>query len=89
MSQSRLILFRLRPDETEYLREQLGVGGFQQKFFAETSRLDLRTGEIALNDAELGKIVRYCSYGPGGFQSVLKKIFLRSIEDMLHGHREK
>ncbi|WP_147150829.1 hypothetical protein [Neoasaia chiangmaiensis] len=89
MSESQHILFRLNEEEREHLRSQIGIGGFQQKFFADKNRLDAETGEIRLTDCELGKIIRYCSYGPGGFQNELRRIFKRSIDDLLRGQREK
>jgi len=89
MPESRHILFRLHDDEIAALHKQLGEGGFQQKFLSDSSRLDRASGEIRLTDRELGKIIRYCSYGPGGFQSDLRLIFARSIGELLSGKREK
>ena len=84
-----LIFFRLNSDETELLVAQAGVGGFQQRFSTLIPRLDRDAGTIRINDADLGKIVRYCSYGPGGWQGDLRKIFLRSIQKLLAGNRER
>ncbi|WP_349934743.1 hypothetical protein [Acetobacter sp. A11-2] len=89
MSDQELILFRLTPDEATALTAQKGQGGFQSLFAKRLAQFDSTRNEVRLTDEGLGMIVRHLSYGPGGFQLYLKKIFGRSLMDLLNGIRER
>ncbi|MCH4024064.1 MAG: hypothetical protein LKH33_10215 [Acetobacter sp.] len=89
MSQRELILFRLTEEEANLLVDQKGQGGFQELFAADVTKFNPETRELRLNDEDLGMIVRHLSYGSGGFQSVLKSIFGRSLSNLQSGKREK
>jgi hypothetical protein len=61
-----------------------GAGGQQQ--FHDLLRNQLANGNltILLDDADLGKLVRYMTqYGSGGFQGRLKKAFTRALRDII------
>jgi len=74
----------LRQDEANHLLEPSGSGGQQQ--FHEMLREQLEDGNLTihLNDADLGKLVRYMTqYGSGGFQGRLRSAFRRPLLELI------
>ncbi len=59
----------------------VGQGGFQTLIRSLQKQLDPATGEMDLTDAQVGKLVRYMSYKPGGFEGRLASALRR----LLHG----
>ena len=48
-------------------------------------RAKLTTGGIiALNDEQLGEIVRYMSYQQSGFRDRVRRVFRRSVTDLVN-----
>jgi hypothetical protein len=76
------IEFRLTPAEMAILNRPLnGTGGFQS--FGRALQASLGTnGSISLTDAQVGRIIRHISNGPGGFEDRLKDAFGRSIREV-------
>jgi hypothetical protein len=60
-----------------------GSGGFQTlgpHFAAKV----LLTGKLHLFDEELGAIIRHMSYVQSGFRDRVRKIFRRSLNELMH-----
>ncbi len=79
----RPIVLTLTEEEAAELLAPVGQGG-QQNFHAGIlSQLQNGNRAIAFNDDQLGKLIRYMTqYGPGGFQSRLRKAFLRPLREL-------
>lgn len=74
----------LTEEEAHFIMEPSGDGGQQQ--FHESIRKQLGDGKrtVVLDDAELGKLVRYMTqYGSGGFQGLLRKAFKRPLVELI------
>lgn len=56
-----------------------GQGGFQSLIRDLQGRFDPATRSIEMTDALIGKVVRYLSYKPGGFEGRLAAGFQRNI----------
>jgi hypothetical protein len=75
---------QLTEDEAQFILEPSGDGG--QQLFHEALRGQLASGKrtMILDDANLGKLVRYMTqYGSGGFQGRLRKAFKRSLIEII------
>lgn len=87
MSEPKPIEFILTDDEASALLEPHGDGGHQsfQKMIIDQLQGGNRT--LKFDDADIGFLFRYMTYGwdskGGGFQSRLKKAFLRSFKERL------
>ena len=80
----RVHRFRLTQDEARNLHDPMGDGGHQHFIRKMLSRLDSETGQIVIDDGDLGKLVRYMTgYGSGGFQYRLRRAFGRSLRQMM------
>lgn len=77
------IRFKLTPDEVAELRKPVNGGGGYQALLRTLAPSINRNGSITLDDETLGKIVRMCAYGSGGFQGRLRAAFRRSVRDLL------
>jgi len=87
MSQGNLIKFLLNQEEVKQLNKHpKGQGGFQDLLL---TFFDSKTNTFTLNDENLGQVIRYMGYGPGGFQSTLRQVFSRSINELMSGNRQK
>ena len=74
----------LNEEEAASLREPYGEGGHQVLMDDLRDQLQEGTLTIRLNDAELGKVVRYMTqYGSGGFQGRLKHALKRPLIALL------
>lgn len=77
------IRLKLTPEEVAELKKPVeGKGGYQtllRRLEPEISK----NGSITIDDETLGKIVRMCAYGSGGFQGRLRAAFRRSVRDLL------
>jgi len=81
---ARPIVLTLTSDEAAELLAPVGAGG--QQTFHQGIIGQLQNGNLVLafNDDQLGKLIRYMTqYGPGGFQSRLRKAFRRSLLELL------
>ncbi|MBA4052459.1 MAG: hypothetical protein C0472_11405 [Erythrobacter sp.] len=77
------ITFRLTQLEVAELRKPVNGQGGYQTLFRELQPLITRVGSLTVTDQQLGRIVRSCKYGAGGFQARLRAAFGRSIRDLL------
>ena len=80
----RPIVLTLTEAEAADLLTPVGNGG--QQTFHEGILAQLQNGNraVAFNDDQLGKLLRYMTqYGPGGFQSRLRKAFRRPLLELL------
>lgn len=78
------VLFILKPSEVaEIMKPAKGSGGHQSLMLHLQSLVDQNTGEIELDDDDIGKIVRYSGYGQGGFQSRFRAAFRRSLREWM------
>ena len=60
-----------------------GQGGFQTLIRSLQNALDPATRTIDMTDAMIGKVVRYLSYKPGGFEGRLASGFQRNITNYM------
>lgn len=77
------VQFKLTPAErTEILKPVNGTGGYQTllRDLQQTLQPD---GTLVLDDELLGRVVRMCRYGNGGFQGRLKSAFRTHIRDLM------
>ncbi len=78
------IILTLTADEAAELLAPAGAGG--QQTFQQLIISQLQGGNLAVSfdDDQLGKLIRYMTqYGPGGFQSRLRKAFRRPLRDLI------
>lgn len=74
--------FKFTPDEVAKLNIQPnGQGGFQSLTLQLQAALNPQTRTIDMTDAMIGKVVRYLSYKPGGFEGRLAAAFVRNIRE--------
>jgi hypothetical protein len=77
------IALRLNAQEVAELQKAVrGAGGYQT-LLRQLQPLLKRGGWLTIDDNTLGRIVRSCAYGSGGFQGRLRRAFRRSINDLL------
>lgn len=60
-----------------------GSGGLQS-LIRTLQQLLQPNGEIQLTDAQVGRIIRYMGYGPGGMEGRLQRAFLRPFTEIMH-----
>jgi hypothetical protein len=61
-----------------------GEGGQQELRHQLTDQLASSGNQVTLNDADLGKLIRYMTqYGGGGFQGNLRRAFTRALLEQL------
>jgi hypothetical protein len=81
------IEFTLTVDEAAELLEPSGEGGHQSLHARLIDQLQNGNLVLKFDDAHIGELFRYMTYGwdskGGGFQSRLKKAFLRSFRERL------
>ncbi len=81
---ARPFSFTLSGSEQAALREPAGAGGHQALQALLIERLQEGNGTLELDDAELGKVIRYMTqYQGGGFQNRLRAGFIRSLRELL------
>ncbi|CAM3066368.1 hypothetical protein SPAN111604_02015 [Sphingomonas antarctica] len=56
-----------------------GQGGFQSLIRTLQAQLNPATGTMVLTDAQVGRVVRYMSYRPGGFEGRLAAALRRQL----------
>lgn len=84
MNRDKLTRLRVRPWVIRHLREHPPGGGFQDykhRLIEKLDGSDTVEGRIVVvfDDQELGELIRHMGYGGGGFQSMLKKVFLSAL----------
>lgn len=77
------IRFDLNVDEVAELQKPVNGNGGYQNLFRQLQPMIKRNGSITVDDETLGRIVRMCAYGSGGFQGRLRAAFRRSIRGLL------
>lgn len=60
-----------------------GQGGFQSLIRQLQTRFDPDTSSIEMSDALIGRVIRYLSYKPGGFEGRLAAGFRRNITEYI------
>jgi hypothetical protein len=75
--------FKLTPDEIAELKKPVNGAGGYQTLLKNLAPLITKSGNITVDDETLGKIIRMCAYGSGGFQGRLRAAFRRSVRDLL------
>ena len=76
--------FKFTPAEAAKLNIQAnGQGGFQTLSRQLQAAFDPQTRTIDMTDAMIGKVVRYLSYKPGGFEGRLASAFIRNIKEQM------
>jgi len=78
------IVLILTQAEAAELLTPVGTGG--QQTFHQGLIAQLQSGNLAVafDNEQMGKLIRYMTqYGPGGFQSRLRKAFRRSLQELL------
>ena len=77
------IIITLLPTEIAEIRKPIrGTGGWQS-LFRELRALLQPNGDIMLDDAMLGRVLRMAHYSQGGYQGRLRQAFGRSIKSMI------
>jgi hypothetical protein len=77
--------FRFTPAEVSALNIPAnGQGGFQSLIRTLQTALDPATRTIEMTDSMIGKVVRYLSYKPGGFEGRLATGFQRNITNFMN-----
>lgn len=77
------VRFNLNPAEVAELNKPVNGQGGYQTLFQKLQPLIKRNGSITLDDETLGRIIRMCAYGSGGFQGRLRAAFRRSVRGLL------
>ena len=85
--EARRVLLHLTDNEAEVLKAPAGDGGQQGFHQFIISQLENGNLDVAFDDDQLGKLMRYMTqYGPGGFQGRLRKAFRRSLAQLITPH---
>lgn len=77
------IALTLNPAEAAEIARPINGNGGLQSFGRKLQTKIQTNGTIVLSDSEMGKIIRYISYKPGGFENRLAAAFTRSIREIL------
>ena len=78
------LTFKFTDDEVKELEKPAnGQGGFQSLIKKLQGILDKQNGVLALTDAQIGTVVRYMSYKPGGFEGRLAAGFRRNLHGFI------
>lgn len=75
--------FDLTPDEVAELQKSVNGSGGYQTLLRQLQPTIKKNGSITVDDDTLGRIVRMCAYGSGGFQGRLRAAFRRSVRGLL------
>ena len=80
----RLAELTLTPGELAQLNAPwAGRGGFQKHLAPKLQAKVTQAGVVKVDDSELGEIVRYMSYDQSGFRDRVRKVFRRSIIELI------
>jgi hypothetical protein len=71
--------------EAAEILKPAGRGGHQEMHKKLLAQLANGNLTISLDDERLGELVRYMSYGSGGFQGRLRKAFKRALLEAIRG----
>jgi hypothetical protein len=83
--QATPIAFTLTSSEAAEILKPSGQGGHQSLHKRLLAQLANGNLSLSFDDAQLGELVRYMSYGSGGFQGRLRKAFKRSLLETIGG----
>jgi hypothetical protein len=78
------VTFHLNADELTILNGSWNGGGGFQGLAPKLQAKVTPTGELSLFDEEIGAIVRHMGYVQSGFRDRVRKVFRRSIMEMIH-----
>lgn len=77
------ITLKLNPAEVGELQKSVSGQGGYQTLLRELQPKISANGSLTVDDELLGRIIRSCKYGSGGFQGRLRAAFGRSVRDLL------
>ena len=84
MTKAKPIVLQLTPQEVATLQTPVGSGGHQTLYGELLAQLANGQNQISLDDALLGRIVRYMTqFGSGGFRGRLHDALSRPLRDLL------
>jgi hypothetical protein len=75
--------FLLNSNEIAELQKPVNGSGGYQILLRKLQPMMRKNGSLTLDDETLGRVVRMCAYGSGGFQGRLRAAFRRSIRELL------
>ena len=81
----RTTTLRLTRGEAGLLAERCRNGELGETIGRLGTGFDPSVGKLALTDAEIGRLIRQCSYGAGPGPGILRKIFVRALSELLVG----
>lgn len=77
------VTFQLDSAERAELAKPVNGQGGYQTLLRELNPLIKANGKISVNDQQLGRIVRMCAYGSGGFQGRLRAAFKKHVNALM------
>lgn len=77
------VRFTLTPAEAAEIQKPVNGSGGYQTLLRQLQVSLKKNGSITLDDDALGRVVRMCAYGSGGFQGRLRAAFKRSVRDLV------
>jgi hypothetical protein len=84
VSQAKPFVLQLTPQEVALIQQPVGSGGHQSLHAELIAQLAQSGNQLTLNDAQLGRIIRYMTqYGSGGFQGRLHQALRRPLRELL------
>ena len=72
----------MQVERAEIEKDLKGQGGYQTLLSELQDQLQ-PNGKLTIDDEQLGRIVRMCRYGSGGFQGRLKAAFRNHIRSLM------
>lgn len=76
--------FKLTQAEQAELRKAVNGQGGYQTLLRELLPLVQSNGSLTIDDEQLGRIVRMCAYGTGGFQGRLRTAFKPHVRGLMN-----
>ena len=77
------VTFRLSLAERAELAKTVNGQGGYQTLLRELYPLVHASGDLTIDDDQLGRIVRMCAYGSGGFQGRLRAAFKSHVNSLM------
>ena len=77
------VTFDLTQAENAELAKAVNGQGGYQTLLREIRPLVQPNGSLTIDDEQLGRIVRMCAYGSGGFQGRLRKAFKSHVRSLM------
>lgn len=77
------VTFKLTQSEQAEIQKSLNGQGGYQTLLSELQGQLKSNGTLTIDDEQLGRIVRMCCYGSGGFQGRLKAAFRNHVRGLM------